>query len=830
MHPLLQRQQELEEAGVSEGIHRFRQRIEQAEKHGRASQVGAAKKLLQTAIAPLAQSFQDLVDESKGRRGPKHYVLKWIQAIGPEPLAYLTIKTVLDHNTKITTVREIAFHLAQSMVEELRLRRLREQAPGLFDYRMNSFTTSNTVHMMRALDATIRYAEIDTSDLEMTQQVKLVVGVKLIDMLITATGLVRLEHKVIRTGKRLSRETRVLPTKETVAWINKRNSALEAMWPVSMPMVVPPLKWAPGTRGGYRFALHSTHRLVRGLSKDMAAVMHAREMPRVYEALNHIQDTAWRVNAAVYSLVEMIVQRGGGMAGIPSLSDEPMPPKPLDIATNEVTRKAWRKAAHRAKERNHARKLQAMAFHKTFVTAREMKDDAAIYFPCTLDFRGRVYPVTNYLNPQGDDLAKGLLTFAEGKLLGSGAVALALHGANKLGKTPQGLKLSKATLQERVDAIVGLTPDIERWAADPMACRGWCDENVDKPLQFYAFCVEWAAFVKLEREGRGHEFVSSLPCAVDGTCNGLQHFSALLCDPIGGAAVNVVPGERPQDIYERISDAVLRRLEQAASSNEHARLWLSSGLVDRKLAKRPTMTFGYGSKRFGFRQQLIDYVRTHDRWSELRQRDFTEDGKKPGNLLPAACGYMSGLIWDALQEIVVAASRGMQWMQEAARYVAAQGVCAEWTVPLTAFPVRQFYMEARSRQIETMLHGRTYKPRVYTVLPKPDLLKQSNAVAPNFVHSLDAATLMLTVNEAARRGVTSFGMVHDSYATHAADCAVLAEATREMFAQLYTDLDVIGDLSLQLSGLIGHPDDFPQPPEKGALDVTCVRQSLYFFS
>jgi DNA-directed RNA polymerase len=56
--------------------------------------------------------------------------------------------------------------------------------------------------------------------------------------------------------------------------------------------------------------------------------------------------------------------------------------------------------------------------------------------------------------------------------------------------------------------------------------------------------------------------VSGLPVAQDGSCNGLQHFSALLRDEIGGKAVNLIPGDVPEDVYQRIADKVLSKLEE----------------------------------------------------------------------------------------------------------------------------------------------------------------------------------------------------------------------------------------------------------------------------
>ena len=71
--------------------------------------------------------------------------------------------------------------------------------------------------------------------------------------------------------------------------------------------------------------------------------------------------------------------------------------------------------------------------HKLWV-ADKFKEDEAIYYVWTLDWRGRLYPIQPYLNPQGDDVAKSLLEFAEGKPLGErGAYWLKVHLANCYG-------------------------------------------------------------------------------------------------------------------------------------------------------------------------------------------------------------------------------------------------------------------------------------------------------------------------------------------------------------------------------------------------------------
>ena len=51
-------------------------------------------------------------------------------------------------------------------------------------------------------------------------------------------------------------------------------------------------------------------------------------------------------------------------------------------------------------------------------------------------------------------------------------------------------------------------------------------------------------------------FLSHLPVHQDGSCNGLQHYSALGRDLDGARSVNVFPSEKPQDVYTEVAKLV----------------------------------------------------------------------------------------------------------------------------------------------------------------------------------------------------------------------------------------------------------------------------------
>src|SRR5207249_11364093 len=108
-----------------------------------------------------------------------------------------------------------------------------------------------------------------------------------------------------------------------------------------------------------------------------------------------------------------------------------------------------------------------------------------------------------------------------------------------------------------------------------------------------------------------------------GSCNGLQHYSALLRDEKGGRAVNLIPSDVPQDIYKTVANKVNEILQNnavmppakmdAAEGDEEALNlaldWIKWGRVNRSFVKRQVMTLPYGSERYGFREQIAEFIR-----------------------------------------------------------------------------------------------------------------------------------------------------------------------------------------------------------------------------
>ena len=103
--------------------------------------------------------------------------------------------------------------------------------------------------------------------------------------------------------------------------------------------------------------------------------------------------------------------------------------------------------------------------------------------------------------------------------------------------------------------------------------------------------------------------------------------------------------------------------------------------------------------------------------------------------------------------------------------------------------------------------------------------KAASGIAPNFVHSLDSTHLMMVVNAATGLDIVP---IHDSLATHAADVDALHKHIREQFVRLYTEHDMLLDITKAAmdAGADLTDVDMPQP---GTLDINQVLESPFFF-
>lgn len=840
--PLELRQRELEALGFEEGRQRFRAAHHEAMRKGAAARAVAVRKFFVEGVDRLEQALI-YFQEQQGGRGRPHSLEKWLDKLGPATLAYLTMVELIDGIAAKRVFRQTCEQIAVRVQDEARYQRFQQKAKGLYEYKREKLKkTANKRHKKAAMDQAIRFADIDDADLLMVRGERLLIGVRLVELAIESTGLFHVETFVRRSARaargytQIQTDKYILATPEALEWITKRAELLEILFPVAGPMVVPPAQWGPnGQRGGYKYQLKGKYALIRKVSKVTLKQTEKSAGLLVYDAMNGLQETRWKINSDVLSVVDELVMRGGGRAGIPAFRE---PPRAFDTTAYAALDKEAQRKARQGR-------AQAMEAYRTYqgaatkvagvmVAAKRVIDAEAIYFPYSLDFRGRLYSLSAYLNPQGDDMCRGLLHFADRKELGhDGAYWLAVHGANVIDEL-DGIKVSKLTLGERVAFIHANRERIRLAAVEPLESNWWME--LENPWQVLAFCQEWARYEIHCVDKSPETFASSLPVMLDGSCNGAQHFAAMFRDEVGGAAVNLVPNVQPNDLYDRVAKRALEVVERkAAEGDEMAILWNKSGLISRKLVKRPTMTYFYGSKKFGFKKQISLQVAATAKGVFGQKEVVGDDGTlKVVDRAGYACAWLADVLVAVLADVVQSAHSGMLWFHNRATMIAKRNKTVEWDVPFTHFFVRQEYMKMKRKQIVTTLHGTLCKPSYFTATGLVEPLRQKNGVSPNVIHSLDAAALMLMVKQALTDGVTHIAAIHDSFGTHAADTATMRSATRHGFVKLYSH-DVAADLEEQLTAQIGEPTDkekehWVDMPERGSLDLSGVLVADYFFA
>jgi DNA-directed RNA polymerase len=144
----------------------------------------------------------------------------------------------------------------------------------------------------------------------------------------------------------------------------------------------------------------------------------------------------------------------------------------------------------------------------------------------------------------------------------------------------------------------------------------------------------------------------------------------------------------------------------------------------------------------------------------------------------------------------------------------------------------QAYADLEKRKVKTAINGKLVYLTMYQEKDNLDRRKQSSGIAPNFVHSCDAAHMMLTVVRAKQAGIDNFAMIHDSFGTTAGDVEQLYHTVREAFCEMYGEVEVLEsfreEIVQQLS--VKNIEKLSPLPLKGTLDLSQIVESRYCFA
>jgi len=535
--------------------------------------------------------------------------------------------------------------------------------------------------------------------------------------------------------------------------------------PKHSPMLCEPKNWSGPWEGGYLLPNRASGTaMLRNYHPDQLSVLNPDIMPRVFEALNAVQAVPWRVNRRLLKTMRALWDKPQCRVDLFAGDGKELNVPQVELALSEADRCAA---------------------------------EGRVWLPAALDFRGRLYYLP-YLNPQGPDMMRALFDFADGEPLDDERWLLAY------GRT---LYAGRAEYAERVAWYNENADNILRAAAEPLVDTWW--REAKEPWQFLRWCFEIEGFVEESKKPYNFAgYYSAMAIYVDGSCNGMQHLGALLRSESAGAAVNLSKGWVPRDIYSDVAEALQVKLEAAAAREELAGLWYRLG-VGRNAVKPIVMCVPYGMTSWSSREGLFR------RYGEQLPTDKRSD----------AIAYLDRLVWKTIGE-VTGASKVLSWLGEVAGRYNKAGRHVEWITP-SGFAVRHRYFESASRKVKTQLGDGISEKRIGKKTNRLHKTESKRGLAPNFIHSLDAAVLVETVCRCRAAGKRHVCVIHDSFGTPAGDIEFVQRAATEAFAAVHGE-DLLGKYHRAFESGLG--EKLPKPPARGQLDIKAVAKALYAFS
>lgn len=554
---------------------------------------------------------------------------------------------------------------------------------------------------------------------------------------------------------------------------------------------------------------------------------------QVSDVMDALGQTPWRINKEILEVMKEVKRQDLALGEIPPRHDPEVPIVEPEMAADPAAFKVL--MLKRSNALKQVRELQSArpTFELKLQVAESFVNAPALYFPHNVDFRGRAYPIPPHLNHIGDDVCRGLLKFATPKPLGKdGLFWLKVDLCNLLGK-------NKIPFSERIEYVDSLREQIIEVARDPLnpSVRDLWVKADDGPWQTLARCMELAQIYTTDVN---EEFLSWLPVHLDGSCNGLQHYAALGRDEWGGKAVNLMPSDRPQDVYSVVLEIVKQKVQkecEAASPEQEmqeiqeadeeeseeaktkrrlkdkgylAQRAMELGLLQRKVVKQTIMTICYGVTAVGAKKQVQ---------SQLEDM-IGETVEAPE--VRALAGYLSKHVLKSIDEVFSRAMLIKRWFDSVSANLNQLEVPTTWISPI-GLVCAQPYKKVKQVHVVTKRQKVTLNEDDG---PRVDKVKQRMGFPPNFIHSLDASHMMLSASAAKSRGIF-FAGVHDSFWTHACDAPILNEIIRDAFVKLHGQ-PILENFREEMRVHLGGVQP-PALPQQGTLDLALVRESLYVF-
>ena len=841
-----QRQLALEDEYQSAGYKKAVQRDHKNKQKSYGSHTSLGNILRREMVGYLAEALKDEYQNRimAGKPGKSYINLFGIfpKRVSFPVIAHIGLSTLLDYvMVPRTPIAYVHRRMGSRIEDELMLRHFRSADPDLFKrckkdylraaagYRQKVYSTSKVFRSaMKDRVAAEMYDEAEAMTWhKWHQETILAVGAWIAaktQMVFGAlTEGIPLLETIVIAGKSGHRDFayRFTDQVKEIEDAQQAQQALRAAFQ-DYPMVCPPIDWkAPseehpeGCPGGF---------LTNSLTKRYDLVRRGRSLPsdQAVSALNALQQVPWKINPFVYEIVRYFYDRGESIS--PSDSFRPylrpedrdipkLPPHLVNIpdvrtaktetqrVELQTLREEQKKAKRSLKEWHDAeaqRRKESEIFRMVITCAEKFKNEDRFWIPWSFDFRTRMYPIS-LLNPQSAQYINGMMQFADGHPLDDRSEYwLSVHVATTKG-------FSKETFDGRVSWVRGNLQEIIAVATEPLgAGRVFWTEEADEPWMYLAACREYYECFILKSKS-----VTHIQCGIDATASGLQILGALMGDVSTCQLVNVIPTDKPSDLYQ----AVMDKCKQLIQNDRPRRRGIPLSDLSRSVAKAPVLTRAYGSTEWTRKSQVWVACNSVRGLNLKLKWEKTE--------------YIAKKLDDAMRLVLPGAEFVLDWLQRTA--VAAMDKdpdkkVIEWTTASGCL-ITQVYMKESMGRATTVALGSTkyYQPRITIDTEDPNQTKIQSSTAANVVHSCDAAILHLALPNLG----FSASVTHDcGYARAGRQMDELAKALRSAFIDVvqYPVLENFAEIN-------GVPESIPEllKEKNTSFDYSVILDSKYLF-
>ena len=588
------------------------------------------------------------------------------------------------------------------------------------------------------------------------------------------------------------------------------------------------------------------------------------KMQPVLNAVNYLAGTAFTINKPVLAFMQR--------------REEPRLQK-LSAKADVLAREGEQRKLKWSDRQDLANlKSELTVWELDMMVAKQLRDQERFLVPLQMDFRGRINPLP-FFNFTRSDYIRALFLFDRDEEIGEeGLLYLKAHVAacadgNKWStvERPGNLDLAGRIawtddnlpiLRKIGNAVLhGEDPAQWEWVLQPDMAETLvtfarpsgdiveisCDDpkrgGISDPYSFIAGCLELAQALDA-----GPRFKTRLPLVFDATCSGLQHICAIMRAP-EGRYVNLVPSNELSDFYSLVGATVYRRAYDKIPKHLRAveetckadgtivyefkqipdeelgllRFFKDGNPFDRKIIKRPGMTYGYGSRAGGWEKTKSGRYRPKGMTEQIVEV-LKERGQSPRD-----AHKLAKAAYDVIEEIMPAAKEVRNFLEKTAKVYTECNKTMRWETPL-GLPVLNAYYDEIIDELSVTIGGKRRRANLITGYTDDVDDEAWRKITANFVHSSDACHLHMVANATAKEAIPLV-TIHDCFGTTAPHARRLNEIIREQFVQLHENYDwlehVLASAKRDLPKSVHHK--LPELPPRGNLDLSGVLQSFFDF-